>query len=40
MTFMRILAILLALAAPFTLSACGEEAEVEVEEDGDVDVDD
>jgi hypothetical protein len=32
----QILALILALAAPFTLAACGDEAEVEVE-DGEVD---
>jgi hypothetical protein len=35
MKITRILAILLALAAPFTLAACGED--VEVEEGGEVD---
>lgn len=40
MTLARILALLLALAAPLTLAACGEEVdEVEVEENGEVEAD-
>ncbi|WP_280951187.1 hypothetical protein [Pararhizobium haloflavum] len=40
MTITRILALVLALAAPLTLAACGDDAgEVEVEENGEVEAD-
>lgn len=41
MSITRVFALLLALAVPFTLAACGENAEeVEIEDDGEVDTDD